>query len=72
MRGVSYSHGRAEDAEADEENRIQYHHYFDNTYLYDRIFIVRCEVFNNIYILLSGACGVAVYLLGKIRKGEKQ
>ena len=24
------------------------------------------------YILISGACGVAVYLLGKIRKGEKQ
>ena len=24
------------------------------------------------YILLSGACGVAVYLLGKIRKEEKQ
>ena len=24
------------------------------------------------YILISGACGVAVYLLGKIRKEEKQ
>ena len=24
------------------------------------------------YILISGACGVAVYLLGKIRKAEKQ
>ena len=24
------------------------------------------------YILISGACGVAVYLIGKIRKGEKQ
>ena len=24
------------------------------------------------YIMISGACGVVVYLLGKIRKGEKQ
>ena len=25
-----------------------------------------------LYILISGVCGVAVYLLGKVRKGEKQ
>jgi hypothetical protein len=48
MRGVSDPYGRAEDAEADEENRFQYDHYLNNTYLYGRVFVVRGEVFNDI------------------------
>ena len=48
MRGVSDTYGRAKNAEADEENRISHDHYFDNTDLYGRIFIVRGEVLNDI------------------------
>ena len=48
MRGISDPFGRAEDVEADEENCVQYYHYFDNAYLHGSIIIVRGEVLNNI------------------------
>ena len=72
MRGVSDPYSRAEDAGAYEKNAFNII-IISITLICMVVFSLFAVKFSTIfYIMISGACGVVVYLLGKIRKEEKQ